>query len=308
MNLDAHAENGAAATPEGFRTGFVAIVGRPNVGKSTLLNRLIGQKISIVSRKAQTTRHRVTGILTNAQAQFVFVDTPGFQTKHRNALNRSMNRTVSQVLADVDLVLFVIEAGRFGEDDRKVVEVLPREGKVVLVINKVDRLADKTQLLPFIARVKDVHPFTEVVPLSAERGTNVEQLLKAVTPLLPEGAPMYGEDEITDRSERFLAAEFLREKLFRLLGDELPYGIAVEVEKFETEGSLRRIHAAVVVDRASHKAIVIGRGGEQLKRIASEARVELEQLFDGKVFLEVWVKVKSGWADDERALKSLGYE
>lgn len=291
-----------------LKSGTIAIVGRPNVGKSTLLNRLIGEKISIVSRKAQTTRHRVTGILTNDDAQFVFVDTPGFQTKHRNALNRSMNRTVSQVLADVDLVLFVIEAGRFGEDDRKVVEVLPQEGKVVLVINKVDRLADKTQLLPFIARVKDVYPFTEIVPLSAERGTNVEQLLKAVTPLLPEGAPMYGEDEITDRSERFLAAEFLREKLFRLLGDELPYGIAVEIEKFETEGNLRRIHAAVVVDRASHKAIVIGRGGEQLKRIASEARVELEQLFDGKVFLEVWVKVKSGWADDERALKSLGYE
>ncbi|MCK9985026.1 MAG: GTPase [Azoarcus sp.] len=308
MNENIGPENGPAAAPEGFRTGFVAIVGRPNVGKSTLLNRLIGQKISIVSRKAQTTRHRVTGILTNDDAQFVFVDTPGFQTKHRNALNRSMNRTVSQVLADVDLVLFVIEAGRFGEDDRKVVEVLPQEGKVVLVINKVDRLADKSQLLPFIARVKDVYPFTEIVPLSAERGTNVEQLLKAVTPLLPEGAPMYGEDEITDRSERFLAAEFLREKLFRLLGDELPYGIAVEIEKFETEGNLRRIHAAVVVDRASHKAIVIGRGGEQLKRIASEARVELEQLFDGKVFLEVWVKVKSGWADDERALKSLGYE
>ncbi|WP_018992317.1 GTPase Era [Aromatoleum toluclasticum] len=308
MNENISPENGPAAVPEGFRTGFVAIVGRPNVGKSTLLNRLIGQKISIVSRKAQTTRHRVTGILTNDDAQFVFVDTPGFQTKHRNALNRSMNRTVSQVLSDVDLVLFVIEAGRFSEDDRKVVEVLPREGNVVLVINKVDRLADKTQLLPFIARVKDVYPFTEVVPLSAERGTNVEQLLKAVTPLLPEGAPMYGEDEITDRSERFLAAEFLREKLFRLLGDELPYGIAVEVEKFETEGKLRRIHAAVVVDRASHKAIVIGKDGEQLKRIASEARVELEQLFDGKVFLEVWVKVKSGWADDERALKSLGYE
>ncbi|BAL25136.1 GTPase Era [Azoarcus sp. KH32C] len=292
----------------GFRTGFVAIVGRPNVGKSTLLNRLIGQKISIVSRKAQTTRHRVTGILTNDDAQFVFVDTPGFQTKHRNALNRSMNRTVSQVLGDVDLVFFVIEAGRFGEDDRKVVDVLPQGAKVVLVINKVDRLVDKSALLPFIARMNEVFPFAEIVPLSAERGTNVDELLKAVTPLLPEGQPMYGADEVTDRSERFLAAEFLREKLFRLLGDELPYGIAVEIEKFETEGNLRRIFAAVVVDRASHKGIVIGKGGEQLKRIASEARVELEQLFDGKVFLEVWVKVKSGWADDERALKSLGYE
>ncbi|MCK0505660.1 GTPase Era [Aromatoleum anaerobium] len=291
-----------------FRTGFVAIVGRPNVGKSTLLNRLIGQKISIVSRKAQTTRHRVTGILTSDTAQFVFVDTPGFQTRHRNALNRSMNRTVSQVLGDVDLVFLVIEAGRFGDDDRKVVSVLPADAKVVLVINKVDRLGDKSQLLPFIAKMAEVHPFTEIVPLSAERGTNVEALVKTATPLLPEGEPMYGPDEITDRSERFLAAEFLREKLFRLLGDELPYGVAVEIEKFETEGNLRRIYAAVVVDRSSHKGIVIGKGGEQLKRIASEARVELEKLFDSKVFLEVWVKVKSGWADDERALKSLGYE
>ena len=291
-----------------FRTGFVSIVGRPNVGKSTLLNRLIGQKISIVSRKAQTTRHRVTGILTSDNAQFVFVDTPGFQTRHRNALNRSMNRTVSQVLGDVDLVFLVIEAGRFGDDDRKVVSVLPGDAKVVLVINKVDRLGDKSQLLPFIAKMAEVYPFTEIVPLSAERGTNVEALVKAATPLLPEGEPMYGADEITDRSERFLAAEFLREKLFRLLGDELPYGVAVEIEKFETEGNLRRIYAAVVVDRSSHKGIVIGKGGEQLKRIASEARVELEKLFDSKVFLEVWVKVKSGWADDERALKSLGYE
>ena len=291
-----------------FRAGFVAIVGRPNVGKSTLLNRLIGQKISIVSRKAQTTRHRVTGILTQDDAQLVFVDTPGFQTRHRNALNRSMNRTVSQVLADVDLVFFVVEAGRFGEDDRKVVEVLPAEARVVLVINKVDRLEDKSRLLPFIAKMAEAYPFTEIVPLSAERGTNVETLLKAAVPLLPVGEAMFGADEITDRSERFLAAEFLREKLFRLLGDELPYGIAVEIEKFETEGNLRRIHAAVVVDKPGHKGIVIGKGGEQLKRIASEARVELEKLFDGKVFLEVWVKVKSGWADDERALKSLGYE
>lgn len=302
-HLESEGEDGG-----NYRAGFVAIVGRPNVGKSTLLNRLIGQKISIVSRKAQTTRHRITGILTLEDAQFVFVDTPGFQTKHRNALNRTMNRTVTQALSDVDLVFLVIEAGRFGEDDQKVVSVLPKNAKVVLVINKVDRLADKSQLLPFIAKVSTAFPFTEIVPLSAERGTNVDQLLKAVTPLLPLGDQMYGEDEITDRSERFLAAEFLREKIFRLLGDELPYGMAVEIEKFESEGRLRRIHAAIIVDRASHKGIVIGKGGEQLKRIASEARTELEGLFDCKVFLEVWVKVKSGWADDERALKSLGYE
>jgi len=295
-------------TPAGFRSGFVAIVGRPNVGKSTLLNRLIGQKISIVSRKAQTTRHRITGVLTQDDAQFVFVDTPGFQTRHSNALNRTMNRTVTQVLADVDLVCMVIEAGRFDGADRQVVNLLPPDAKVVLVINKVDQLADKSKLLPFIDEMQKVFDFAEIVPLSAEKGTNVSALQNCARQYLPEGVPMFGPDDITDRSERFMAAEFLREKLFRLLGDELPYGIAVEIEKFETEGRLRRIHAAVIVDKAGHKGIVIGKGGEQLKRIASEARQELEQLFDGKVFLEVWVKVKSGWSDDERALKSLGYE
>jgi GTP-binding protein Era len=195
-----------------------------------------------------------------------------------------------------------------GDDDRRVLEVIPEDAKVVLVINKVDQLKDKARLLPFIESVRGLRDFVEIVPLSAERGNNCDVLIKAATPLLPEGSAMYEEDEITDRSERFLAAEFLREKLFRLLGDELPYGIAVEIEKFETEGRLRRIHAAVIVDRAGHKGIVIGKGGEKLKRISSEARVELEKLFDGKVFLEVWVKVKSGWADDERALKSLGYD
>lgn len=298
----------AESVSPSFHVGFVAIVGRPNVGKSTLLNRLVGQKVSIVSRKAQTTRHRITGVLTREHEQFVFVDTPGFQTQHRNALNRAMNRTVTQALADVDLIYLVIEAGRFGEADRLVVELLPAGAKVILVINKVDALPDKERLLPFIQQTAEAWPFAEVVPLSAEKGSNVDELLKASLPYLPEGEPMFEADDITDRSERFLAAEFLREKLFRLLGDELPYGVAVEIEKFETEGRLRRIHAAVIVDKASHKGIVIGKGGAQLKRIASEARVELEELFGGKVFLEVWVKVKSGWADDERALKSLGYD
>ena len=296
----------SADTP--FRTGFVAIVGRPNVGKSTLLNRLIGQKISIVSRKAQTTRHRVTGVLTEGGAQFIFVDTPGFQTLHKNALNRAMNRTVTQVLADVDLVLFVIESGRFGPEDEQVVKLLPEGARVILVINKVDMLADKARLLPFMERMSGVYPFTEIVPVSAEKGQHTAQLLKAAMPYLPEGEPIFGEDDITDRSERFLAAEFLREKLFRQLGEELPYGMTVEIEKFEAEPGLRRIHAAIIVDKAPHKAMVIGRGGERLKRIASEARVDMEQLFDSRVFLEVWVKVKGGWADDERALKSLGYE
>ena len=293
---------------EAFHTGLVAIVGRPNVGKSTLLNRMVGLKISIVSRKAQTTRHRITGVLTEGRRQFVFVDTPGFQTHHRNALNSSMNRTVNQVLAEVDVVLFLIEAGRFSADDRKVMSLLPPEAKVILVINKVDLATDKATLLPFIERVAGEFNFAEIVPVSAERGQNVPELLETIGKYLPEGEPMFGEDDITDRSERFLAAEFLREKLFRLLGEELPYGMTVEIEKFELEGNLRRIHAAIIVDRAAHKGIVIGKGGERLKRISSEARVELEKLFDGKVFLETWVKVKSGWADDERALKSLGYD
>ncbi|MBL8445993.1 MAG: GTPase Era [Zoogloeaceae bacterium] len=294
--------------PAPFRSGFVAIVGRPNVGKSTLLNRLVGQKISIVSRKAQTTRHRIVGVRTDPQAQFVFVDTPGFQTEHRNALNRSMNRAVTTALAEVDVVFFVVEAGRFGAADQKVLELLPEGGQVLLVVNKVDLMADKTQLLPFIEKMAATHPFAEIVPVSAERGTQVEDLVKAALPHLAEGPPIFAEDDITDRSERFLAAEFLREKLFRLLGDEIPYGLAVEIERFEQEGALRRIHAAIIVDRPGYKGIVIGKGGERLKRIASEARQDLETLFQGKVFLEVWVKVRGGWADDERALKSLGYE
>ncbi|NTV11420.1 MAG: GTPase Era [Zoogloea sp.] len=297
-----------APDAQAFRCGFVAIVGRPNVGKSTLMNRLIGQKISIVSRKAQTTRHRVTGVLTNDSHQFVFVDTPGFQTRHKSALNRSMNRAVTQVFNDVDLVLMVIEAGRYGFEDEQVVKLLPPDAKVVLVINKVDRLEDKSRLLPFLEKMSAAYPFAEIVPLSASNGQNVDELVRAAGKYLPEGDPIFGPDDITDRSERFLAAEFIREKLFRQLGEELPYGMTVEIEKYEIEGSMRRIHAAIIVDKAAHKAMVIGKGGEKLKRMATDARVELEKLFDAKVFLEVWVKVKSGWADDERALKSLGYE
>lgn len=294
--------------PDGFRCGHLAIVGRPNVGKSTLLNRLIGQKISIVSRKAQTTRHRITGVLTRPGQQFVFVDTPGFQIKHKNALNRLMNRGVSQALHDVDVVLLVIEAGRFMEDDKRILAMIPEGKKVLLVINKIDRLADKKRLLPFIAEMAKAYPFSEIVPVSAANGAGGEALLDAAGSYLPESAPLFGEDDLTDRSERFLAAEFLREKLFRRLGEELPYGMTVEIERFETDDLLRRIHAAIIVDRPAHKAIVIGKGGEQLKAIASDARRDLESLYGGKVFLEVWVKVKGGWADDERALKSLGYE
>lgn len=296
------------SAPGEFRCGHLAIVGRPNVGKSTLLNRLVGQKLSIVSRKAQTTRHRITGVLTRPGMQFIFVDTPGFQVEHRNALNRLMNRGVAQALQDVDIVLLVIEAGRLTEDDRRILAMMPKGRVVLLVINKIDRLADKQRLLPFMAEMAQAYPFSEIVPLSAEKGTGVERLIEAAGRYLPVSAPLFGEEDLTDRSERFLAAEFLREKLFRRLGQELPYGMAVEIEKFEAEGTLRRIHAAIIVDKPAHKAIVIGKGGEQLKAIASDARRDLEKLFDGKVFLEVWVKVKGGWADDERALKSLGYE
>jgi len=291
-----------------IRSGYIAIVGRPNVGKSTLLNRLVGEKISIVSRKAQTTRHRITGILTTAGAQFVFVDTPGFQTRFANALNRSMNRGVTQTLADVDLVLFVVEAGRFDAQDKAVLKLLPADRPVILVVNKTDQLRDRQALLPFLAEVAAVYDFAAVVPVSATKGKQTDELLDEARKHLPNDGLLFDEDELTDKSERFLAAEYVREKLFRLLGDELPYSTTVEIEKFEVEGKLRRIFAAVVVDRDSHKAIVIGKNGESLKRIASEARQDMERLFGGKVYLEVWVKVKSGWADDERLLKSLGYE
>lgn len=291
-----------------IRSGYIAIVGRPNVGKSTLLNRLVGEKISIVSRKAQTTRHRIMGILTDADAQFVFVDTPGFQTKYSNALNRAMNRGVKQALNDVDVVLMVIEAGRYDAKDRAVVKLLPEDRPVILVVNKVDQIKDKASLFPFLAQVAADHDYAAVVPVSAAKGKQTDEILKEAGKHLPNEGLLFDEDELTDKSERFLASEYIREKVFRLLGDELPYAIAVEIEKFEVEGAVRRIYAAIVVDRESHKAIVIGKGGEALKRIASEARQDMERLFDGKVYLEVWVKVKSGWNDDERLLKSLGYE
>ena len=292
-----------------MKVGYIAIVGRPNVGKSTLLNHLIGQKVSITSRKAQTTRHRVTGIRTDADVQYIFVDTPGFQTQHQSALNRVMNRSVTQTLSNVDVVLFVIEVMRFDERDEKVLTLLPRNQPVVLVLNKIDKIDDKEKLLPFIEKMSALFPFAAIVPVSAQRGgAQLDQLLLEIRGHLPEGTPMFGEDEITDRSERFLAAEIVREKVFRLSGDEVPYSVSVEIEKFEIEGKLRRIFAAIIVDRESQKPILIGKNGEKLKEMATQARKDMEKLFGGKVYLEVWVKVKGGWADDERALKSLGYD
>ncbi|MDR2874348.1 MAG: GTPase Era [Methylobacillus sp.] len=290
-----------------FRCGTIAIVGRPNVGKSTLLNHILGVKLSITSRKAQTTRHRLLGIETTKDAQYLFVDTPGFQLKHINALNRGMNKTVKQVMSEVDVVLFVIEATRFGNDDRKVLEILPADTPVLLVINKADLLENKGDLLPFMQQREQEFSYAGIVPVSAKRNQHLDELLRAIREHLPEQPAIYGEDEFTDRNERFLAAELLREKVFRLLGEELPYLVTVEIEKFEQEGELRRIHAAIITDKENQKPIIIGKGGEKLKQISTEARQDMEKLFGGKVWLETWVKVRGGWADNERALKSLGY-
>lgn len=290
-----------------FHCGTVAIVGRPNVGKSTLLNHILGLKLSITSRKAQTTRHRLLGIHTTADTQYLFVDTPGFQQKHVNALNRSLNRTVTQVLTEVDVVLFVIEPMHLGEADRKVLKLLPADKPVLLVVNKSDLMGDKSNLLPLIQDFDLEFPFAEIVPVSAKKNLHLDELLQTIRKYLPQQPAIYEEDELTDKNERFLAAEMIREKIFRLLGDEIPYSVAVEIEKFEQEGNLRRIHAAIIVDKDSQKPMIIGKGGEKLKQISTEARQDMERLFDGKVWLETWVKVKGGWADDERALKSLGY-
>jgi GTP-binding protein Era len=290
------------------RCGLIAIVGRPNVGKSTLLNALVGQKISITSKKAQTTRHRITGVRTLGEAQFVFVDTPGFQTTQTKALNRTLNRTVTSALSDVDVVLFVVEAGRFGLPDAKVLALLPPDKPALLIANKLDAMPRRNDVLPWLRSMQERHVFAEFVPMSAERAADVERLFGIIEPYLPEQPWFYEEDALTDRSDRFLASEIVREKLFRLTGDELPYSCTVVIEKFEEEGNLRRIAASIVVERDAHKGMVIGEGGERLKRIGSEARQELERLLGAKVFLELWVKVRSGWADDESHLRSYGYE
>ena len=295
-------------TAPAHRTGRIAIVGRPNVGKSTLLNRMVGTKLSITSNRPQTTRHSLNAIVTEADTQMVLIDTPGFQTEYGGELNRLMNRTVSDSIGGVDIVLFVIEAMRFGREDRKLLPLLPKDIPVLLIVNKVDKLADKAVLLPFLAETSKAFAFSEIVPVSAAKGTQVARLRELLKPYLPEGPAQHDEDEITDRSERFLAAELVREKLFRLLGEELPYAATVMVEKFEMQGEMRHIHIAIIVDKDNHKAMVIGKGGEKLKQIGTQARIDMEKLFGGKVFLELWVQVKSGWADSLKALKSLGYE
>jgi GTP-binding protein Era len=290
------------------RCGYVAIVGKPNVGKSTLLNALVGQKISITSRKAQTTRHRITGYRTTGRNQFVFVDTPGFQTRHGNALNRALNKTVLGAVADVDLVLFVVEAGHFHPADAKVMELLPTQVPVILLANKFDLVHRRGDLAPWLKSMQERHPFAEFVPMSAKNGRDVERLFAICEKYLPQQPWMHDPEELTDRSERFMAAEMVREKLFRLTGDELPYTSTVIIDKFEEEGALKRIAATIVVEREGHKGMVIGEKGEKLKRIGTEARQELEKIWDCKVFLELWVKVRSGWADDDARVRSFGYE
>jgi GTP-binding protein Era len=309
----AAARPAAGAPVEGQRCGLIAIVGKPNVGKSTLMNALVGQKISITSRKAQTTRHRITGIRTRGATQFVFVDTPGFQTRHSTALNKSLNKTVMGAIGDVDLILFVVEAGSFTLADAKVLSLFKPGIPTLLIANKLDTVHRRAEIAPWLRDMQQRHPFAEFVPMSAKSKGDIERLFGICEKYLPEQAWWYAEDELTDRSEKFLASETVREKLFRFTGDELPYTSTVVIDKFDEEKSKQykrflRIAATIVVERDGHKAMVIGEKGERLKRISTEARQELEKLMDAKVFLEVWVKVRSGWADDEARVRSFGYE
>jgi GTP-binding protein Era len=294
---------------DSFRCGFVALVGRPNVGKSTLLNRLIGQKISITSRRPQTTRHRILGIRTTGSYQIVFVDTPGLHARQPRAMNRYLNRAAFDSLADVDVVVFVVEGTRWQDDDSWILEKLGTLSvPVVAVVNKVDRIGDKQTLLPFLQQLGDRYEFAEIIPVSARTGDQLPQLEAAVLGHLPESPPLFDEEQITDRSQRFLAAELVREKLFRKLGEEIPYGLTVEIERFAEHKGVLHIHALIWVEKAGHKAIVIGARGQLLKEVGREAREDMQKVFDQKVFLQLWVKVKEGWADDERALQSLGYD
>jgi len=296
------------------RCGTIGLTGRPNTGKSSLLNRLVGQKLSIVSGKPQTTRHLVTGIVTQPGCQFVFVDAPGQQTRSRSMLHRTLNRRATQAARDADVALFVVEALRFGPDDHAVLDRIPLEQRVIAVVNKVDTVARQADLIPFLDRLSKTRKFEALVPVSAKTGRNIPELFKALREALPEAPAAYPADQLTDRDERFFAAELLREKLFEEMGEELPYRCEVLIESFREEGhgrrgpSLRRIEATILVERASQKAIVVGARGERLKRMASAARKDMEQLFGGKVYLGTWVKVRKAWTDDARVLRQLGYE
>ncbi|KKN04340.1 hypothetical protein LCGC14_1098490 [marine sediment metagenome] len=296
-------------TTTAFRSGYIAIIGRPNVGKSTLINRILGQKLCITSRRPQTTRHRILGIKTTEKGQFIYVDTPGIHSDGAKAMNRYMNRAAAASIDDVDVVLFVVEGLKWTEEDKRVLSKIQQDARspVILVLNKVDKLSDKSALLPQIQELAPQFDFAAVVPISARKGMNTDLLEQEIVKLMPQGEMIFDEDQLTDRSSRFLAGEIVREKLFRYLGQELPYSITVEIEQFEEEEGMYRIGAVVYVERSGQKSIVIGKKGEQLKLIGKDARVEMEQLFDCKVFLQIWVKVREGWSDNERMLKNLGY-
>jgi GTP-binding protein Era len=319
-----------------FKCGTIALVGRPNMGKSTLLNALVGQKISITSRKAQTTRYRIAGVQTRDSAQFIFIDTPGFQTRVMNTLNQTLNRTVTSTLNDVDVICFIVEAGYWGADDAKVLRLLPSDKPVLLIANKLDLFASRFEipqdrdaaLFEFMGKMgqtwgeiaaqtkgfesesisSPLGEFAEIIPMSGKNKDDIGRLLDIIEEHLPEGVAVYDAETLTDRSERFMAAEILREKVFRYTGDELPYASSVVIDQFKLDGKMRRIAATILVDRDSHKAMIIGQKGERLKKISTEARLDMEKLFDGKVFLETWVKVKRGWADDLAELRAQGLE
>jgi GTPase len=290
------------------RCGTIAIIGKPNVGKSTLLNRIVGAKVSITSNKPQTTRHPVRGIRTEGNVQFVFVDTPGFQERHGGSLNRALNRSVTRSLDGVDVALLVIIAGTIAPEDIRAFEEIPDTIERIIVANKSDRINGPAQMLPFLQRVSAQFGGLEIVPISAQGGRNVDELLAVIAKRLPEQPFMYEADDVTDRDERFIAAEAIREKLFRTLGDEIPYASVVAIESFQMEGTMRRIHAVIYVDRESHKGIIVGAGGGKLKKMASDARRDLEKLFGGKVHLEVWVKERHGWAENPNDLRRFGFE
>ncbi len=295
---------------EDFRCGYVAVLGRPNVGKSTLMNHILGQKVSITSRKPQTTRHRILGIYTDDDAQILFVDTPGIHKKEARSINRYMNRAASSSMVDVDVIIFVVDGTQWTEDDELVLEKLQKTNcKTILFVNKVDKIQDKGQLLPHLAKIAERFEFDAVFPGSALRGDNLEPLVSQIKEWLPKGDLFFPEDYVTDRSQRFMAAELIREKLMRSLGEEIPYSSTVEIEQFKTdEKGILHINGLILVERSGQKAIIIGKQGQRLKQIGQDARIDMEELFGTKVFLQLWVKVKDGWADDERALRSLGYD
>ena len=290
------------------KCGTIGLVGRPNTGKSSLLNRLIGQKLSIVSAKPQTTRHLLNGILTVPGCQYVFVDSPGLPSEQKNVLHRALTRRAVEAARDVDVAVFVVEAGRFTPEDRAALERIPAEQRIVVAVNKLDTVKHRAELIPFLDRLSKTREFHAVVPVSAKTGRNIPELLRVLREALPEGPPAYPEDQVTDRDERFFAAELLREKIFEELGQELPYRCEVVIDSFKDDGRLRRIEATILVERDSQKAIVLGTKGERLKRMATHARKDMEKLFAGRVYLGTWVKVRKSWTDDARVLRQLGYE